>query len=275
MKLAVTTTTPDIVAPFPFSLLEGDFSTRLKKAAKLGYDGIELAVLQPRQLDPALIHRQVEDLGLEVAAVASGAQSSQAKLTLLSPDPSVRKQARDRLVELICFAADVSAPLVTIGSFRGLIAAGDRQKAYADLVDILRSACAEAAAHSVRLAFEPLNRYETELVSNAAAGLSLINDVGHTHLGLLLDTFHMNIEEVSFRGSLQSAAQAGRLWHLHIADSNRLAPGQGHIPFDEIFTALNSLGYPGYCSAELLSLPAPDIAATQMIEYCRPYLCSF
>lgn len=272
MKIALTTTAPDVLLPFPFSLLEGDFPTRLQKAARLGYDGVELVVLQPDQLDPGQIKRQVEAAGLKIAAIASGAQAYLAKLTLLAADDQTRARAYERLLALIGFAAETGAPVVTIGSFRGRVAAGQREQAYADLVSILCRACSAAAEHAVRLAIEPLNRYETELVFNAAEGQALIDAVGHAQLGLLLDTFHMNIEEASFCETIRSVVQAGRLWHVHIADSNRLALGQGHIPFDEIFTMLNELGYAGYCSAELLNRPTPDIAAKKTIDFCRPYL---
>ena len=83
----------------------------------------------------------------------------------------------------------------------------------------------------VRLAIEPLNRYESDVVNTAAEGLALIHEVGHSHLGLLLDTFHMNIEEPTYAGSIEQGMASGRLWHFHLGDSNRLPAGQGHIPF--------------------------------------------
>ena len=272
MKLAVTTLASDITLPFQLSRLEGDFSTRLRKAAALAYDGVELVVLEPAQLDAAAVQWQVKDRGLEIAAIASGAQASLSGLTLLAADEHIREQAYQRLIELIHFAAGCGAPLVTIGSFRGRVSTGSREQAREYLVQILRKACMIASAVGVRLVIEPLNRYETDLLLNAAEGLALIEDVGHSHLGLLLDTFHMNIEEASFHASIEQAAHAGRLWHVHIAESNRLSPGEGHLPFDEIFAAIHRSGYVGYCSAELLNRPTADIAATKTIEYCRPYM---
>jgi sugar phosphate isomerase/epimerase len=121
----------------------------------------------------------------------------------------------------------------------------------------------------VLLAIEPLNRYESDIINTAEEGLALIEQVGSRSIGIVLDTFHMNIEEPTFAGSIERVAAAGRLFHVHIGDSNRLPPGQGHIDFSEIAEALRSSSYNGYLSAELLSVPDGDQAAKRTIEYMR------
>jgi sugar phosphate isomerase/epimerase len=206
------------------------------------------------------------------------------KLTLLASDEQVSRQAVARLHALIDFAAALQAPysastahsastsLVTIGSFRGRLAwAGpSTSSGRGKLVAILREVAESAAQRGVRLVLEPLNRYETDILQTAEETLDLIDEVGHSHLGLLLDTFHMNIEEASFGDCLRQAMMTGRLWHVHLGDSNRLPPGQGHIDFPGVVAVLNETGYQGYLSAELLPRPDPDAAAAAVIEHMRP-----
>jgi sugar phosphate isomerase/epimerase len=230
-------------------------------------------VVRPDELDVTKTRKQLSAAGLEVAAIASGAIYMVDKLTLLAPDPEVSQQAVGRLQALIDFAAAVEAPLVTIGGFRGRLAwAGASAEARLRLVEIFGAAAENAARQGVRLVLEPLNRYETDILYNAEEGLALIEEIGHSHLGLLLDTFHANIEEASLYECFRRVMAAGRLWHVHLGDSNRLPPGQGHIDFAGIVTTLREIDYHGYLSAELFPRPDPDTAAAATIDHMRQFV---
>ncbi|MCJ7583285.1 MAG: sugar phosphate isomerase/epimerase, partial [Anaerolineales bacterium] len=126
-----------------------------------------------------------------------------------------------------------------------------------------------AVAHpnGIRLALEPINRYETMLVNTAAQGLELIERVGADNLGLLLDTFHMNIEEPVIEESIRLCGD--RIFHFHVADSNRWVPGAGHLDFKSILRTLNAAGYSGWVSGEFLPKPDAETAARQNIAYLR------
>jgi sugar phosphate isomerase/epimerase len=137
------------------------------------------------------------------------------------------------------------------------------------LIEILGAAASRAAEKGVRLVLEPLNRYESDVVNDSNEGLALVGEVGHNHLGLLLDTFHMNIEERSLTEPFRKVMNADRLWHVHLGDSNRLPPGQGHIDFHSIVATLREIAYQGFLSAELLSQPDPDAAAVATIRAMR------
>ena len=273
MRLAVVIPTPDVAPAPPVALLSGGFAERLGKASDMGYAGVELMVMDPAQVDAAGVRRMIADAGLEVAAIASGALTFAAKLTLLHQDASVRRRALDRLRRLIELAAQAGAPLVTIGSFRGWLRNQPGDGA-AYLRSTLQEACAWAGEHSVRLVIEPLNRYEADAVLTAQEGLALIAQVGSPHLGLLLDTFHLNIEEADPAAAVRLAAEAGRLWHIHLGDSNRLPPGQGHFHFAAFVQALHQAGYNGYLSAELLAKPDADSAARLTASYMQAVLAA-
>jgi sugar phosphate isomerase/epimerase len=271
MRLALAIQTPDVPAAVPVALLSGSLEQKLAKAAAWGADGVELMTSHPAELNARQVSALCQRHSLEVAAVASGAVPMAAGLTLLHADPSLAEQARLRLHELIAFAGQVGAPLVTIGGFRGRLAwggEGARQK----LADILRQAADDAGAHSVRLALEALNRYESDIINNHVEGLAFLDEINHPALGLLLDTFHLNIEEASYTEPFRRALQAGKLFHVHLGDNNRLPPGRGRIDFPAIIDALRAGGYAGYLSAELLAKPDPDSAARDTLTYMRPLL---
>jgi sugar phosphate isomerase/epimerase len=267
-KLSLAIQTPEVEPVLPVALLTGTLTEKLAKAAEYGADGVELMTIKPGELDAAEIRRQVSARGLEVSAVASGGMAFAAGLTLLHTDPLRASQARNRLTMLIDFAAAVGAPLVTIGSFRGRVAtlAGQGQDILAQLLD---QAGNLAERKGVRLVIEPLNRYETDFLHNTAEGLAFIKKIGNPNLGLLLDTYHANIEESSRAEPFREASTAGRLWHVHIADNNRLPPGKGLIDFKTILSMLKECGYTGFLSAELLAQPDPDEAARQTVQAMR------
>ncbi len=128
--------------------------------------------------------------------------------------------------------------------------------------------CLETASElCVYLALEPLNRYETDLINTTTDGLELINQIGSPNLGLLLDTFHMNIEEASIEDSISVCGK--NIIHFHIVDSNRKYPSAGHLDFVAILNTLASTGYTGWVSGEFLPYPDPDSAAQRSIIYLR------
>jgi 5-keto-L-gluconate epimerase len=271
MRLSVAIATPE-VSPLPaMAMLSGSFPEKLAKAKAYGFAGVELMVMDPNQLDPDQMRLQIAAAGLGLASISSGPVAMAAKLTLMHGDAAVRRQALERLHDLIVFAGRIGAPLVTAGSLRGF-ARSMPADAVATLRSALQTGCQWAGENNVRLLLEPLNRYESDAIPTAQAGLDMISEVGSPQMGLVLDSFHMNIEERSPNDALQLAAAAGRLWHVHLGDSNRLPPGRGHFDFPGFVRTLKQIGYNGYMSAELLGRPDPDTAARQTAEYMLPLL---
>ena len=266
MRLALNIQTPEVPAQVPVALLSGTLAEKLEKAARMGAAGVELITTEPASLNVASLQEQLNRNGLQTAAVASGGMAFAAKLTLLNPDPLTAALARLRLDELIALAAALHAPVVTVGSFRGRAVSG-KAGALAELAQILRRAGDLAAESGVSIALEPLNRFEGDLLNNVAEGLAFLKELNHPAVGLLLDTFHVNIEESSWSEPFCRAIQAGKLLHVHLGDNNRLPPGQGLIDFGAILSTLNECGYTGWLSAELLGKPDPDTAGQQTIEY--------
>jgi sugar phosphate isomerase/epimerase len=266
MKLALTIQTPEVPAQVPVALLSGTLVEKLDKAARMGAAGVELITTEPASLDISALQDQLNRNRLQTAAVASGGMAFAAKLTLLNPDPSTADLARQRLDEMIALAAVLHAPVVTVGSFRGR-SVTDKEHSLAELTRVLRKAGERAAEAGVRIALEPLNRFEGDLLNNVAQGLAFLKELNHPAVGLLVDTFHVNIEETSWTEPFRQAIQAGKLFHVHLGDNNRLPPGQGLIDFAAILSTLNENGYTGWLSAELLGKPDPDTAGQQTLAY--------
>ncbi len=271
MLLSLAIQTPEVPLPVPVALLSGRLEEKLAKAAAMGYDGVELVTTDPASLDTASLRASLKAHGLRASGIASGGMAFAAKLTLLHSDPAMAVVARRRLDQMIDLASDLGAPVVTIGSFRGRSING-LERSRQELADVLRQASERAEACGVRLALEPLNRYEADLLHTAADVLSFADEVGSPAIGVLLDTYHLNIEECSWTEPYRQVMAAGKLFYAHLGDNNRLPPGQGLIDFGAILRTLLEIDYDGWLSAELLPQPDPDTAARQTAEAMRKWL---
>ena len=265
MKLSIVLSTQ--AAKFAAVAFKGDFEANVAKIAGWGYNGVELAIRDPKLVDADGLLRVVAGHGLAVPAIGTGQAWGEEGLSYTDPDPAVRRAAIERTVSHIPFAAMTGAVII-VGLLRGVVKPGVSQAQAMDwVVAALQECCAEAAPHGVRIALEPICRYETSLVNNAEQGLDLLERVGAENMGLLLDTFHMNIEDASIEGSIRACGD--RIFHFHVADSNRWHPGAGHLDFGSILEALAATGYQGYVSGEFMPLPDADTAAQRGIAHLR------
>ncbi len=267
MKKAIVVSTH--AAQFNAVAFKGDLETNLARIASLGYDGAELAIRDPNAVDVDALSRLLQRHGLEVPAIGTGQAWGEEGLSFTDPNPAVRRAAIERVKSHVPVAARFGAVII-IGLLRGIVRPGvSHEQAWAWMADALRE-CAEAAQDAgVRIAVEPINRYETTLVNTAADGLALLEQVGMPNLGMLLDTFHMNIEEPDIYRSTRAAAP--RLFHFHVADSNRWYPGAGHLDFPAIVATLREVGYTGYVSVEAMPMPDADTCAVESIKAMRSW----
>ncbi len=265
MKLSIVLSTQS--ARFEAVAFKGDLETNITRIAGWGYDGVELAIRDPRLVDAEAMEQVVTDHRLKVPAIGTGQAWGEEKLSFTSTDPAVRKTAVERIQSHIPLANRFNA-VVILGLIRGTTPQGQtHEKSLSYLVENLRE-CAEAgAAQGVRFALEPINRYETDLIHTVSEGLDLLEQVGADNLGLLLDTFHMNIEEPGIEQSIRLCGK--RIFHFHVADSNRWYPGAGHLNFRSILEALDDTGYQGWVSGEFMPNPDPRTAAMEGITHLR------
>lgn len=208
----------------------------------MGFDLIEIAVEDPALIDAAALKKALGETGLGV--IVCGAFGPDRNLA--SPDPAPRQNAAGYIRALIALAAEAGSPLVigpmysAVGKER-LATAEERAAEWQRAVAGLRDLAAVAGEQGVQLAFEPLNRFETDMINVVEQGLSLIADVGSPHLGLHLDTFHMHLEEKDSAAAIRLAGD--RLFHLHACENDRGVPGSGQVRWREIAAALQAIGY--------------------------------
>lgn len=269
MKKGLVLAGPDVPVG-PLALLTGSFEERLKKASDMGYDGIELMVREPARVDRGRIVTLIENAGLEVSQIVTGELFGADGLCLVTSDQDLYKRAFERTCQVIDMASSMNT-MVNIGRLRGQLKfLGEIDYPWSVALERLARVIRYAKERNVRITIEPVNRYESDFINNASDGMKLVRDIDLPNLGLMLDLFHMNIEDPVIEEGLTLAGD--RLWHVHIADTNRLYPGAGHMDFESIFKTLRKMNYEAYISAELFPLPDGDTAAAKTIEFLKNHL---
>lgn len=244
-----------------------EFSISIPKAKALGYDAVELFTPSADAVDPEELAGLSRDHQIEIAAVGTGAGKVIKGLTLIDPDPGIRSEAAAFIGEMIDFGARFKAPAI-IGSMQGIIGADqDRAQALTWLAEGVNNLGKRAEDQGVKLIYEPLNRYETNVFNTIGDAVGFLQTLDSDNITLLADLFHMNIEERDIAQAI--CEHADYIGHLHFADSNRRPVGMGHTDMTEIVKALKEVDWNGYASAEAFPYPNPDAAAEQTIRAFR------
>jgi sugar phosphate isomerase/epimerase len=263
MKLSIVLSAQP--ASFTAVTYKGDLDANLLKIAKMGFDGVELAIRNPNEIKLSEIKLSLKKNKLMVPAIGTGQAFGEEGLSFTHRRPDVRKAAVERILSHMEFANELGASVI-IGLIRGQNCSEiGKQQAEEWLLEALNT-CASELKH-IKLAIEPINRYETDLLNTVAECLNFLDKLNLDNVGLLLDTFHMNIEEPSITESLMAARE--RLLHVHVADSNRWYPGAGHIDFTSIIRTLKKINYQSFISGEMLPLPDAESSATKMLEFLK------
>ncbi|HUS39410.1 MAG TPA: sugar phosphate isomerase/epimerase family protein [Pirellulales bacterium] len=240
-----------------------------RQAKELGFDAVEVFAPGPAVFDDPEFKQTLNDLDLRLAAAGTGAGWVIHKLQLCSPVPEERAVASRFVRSMIDAAGSYGAPAI-IGSMQGRHGdRTDRASALAYLSDALHELGDYAAQYGVPLIFEPLNRYETDLLRTIVDGVQFLDAMETGNVRLLADLFHMNIEEADPAAAIRSGGR--HIGHIHFVDSNRRAAGMGHTDFGPIAEAIREIGYEGYLSAEALPLPDPVAAARQTMKTFSRY----
>ena len=186
-------------------------------------------------------------------------------------DPAVRATGIDYVKRCVDLAAELGAPhfvgpmYSAVGKTR-LLDPGERAAQRALAVESLKHVADYAADHDVALAVEPLNRFETDLVNTAEQALELLDLVGSVQLGVLLDTFHMNIDEKSIGDAVRLVGD--RLLQVHTCENDRGTPGTGHVQWSELFAALQDIAFTGPLVIESFTPAVKEIA--KAVSLWRP-----
>ncbi len=269
MRTAITLCQVPEAAAGPFVFHE-PLAQGFTLAKEAGFEDVELFLPGPDHVSVDEIKSLAQTHGLGIAAVGTGAGMVKHGLSLTDPSLEKRVAALDFIEQMIAFGGQLGAPAI-LGSMQGKYGGNvSKEQALEWLADALRIAGNTAAKYNVPFIYEPLNRYETNLINRLADGADFIEAHSLGNIVLLADLFHMNIEEIDLAASIRAAAK--HIGHVHYADSNRRAMGLGHSDPKPIIAALREIGYTGHLSAEILPLPDPLTATQQTIQSIRSVL---
>lgn len=252
-------------------LYSGNLDKGLDIMAVLGYQGIELSVLDSKKIDKDQLLDKLEKLNLKVYTLATGQSYYTDGYSLFNNEEKKSLKSIERLKGHIDLASDLDARVI-IGGIRGKLSGSleeiknQESRGRSALTECIRY----AESKGVILLIEPINRYETNLINTLEEGMELIDEIGSKNLKLLPDTFHMNIEEKSIEESLIKAKFY--IEYIHFADSNRFAPGSGHIDFKSILSTLVKMDYKGSIGIEILPEPDDYSAARKSIEFLKVFM---
>lgn len=265
-RTAVTLCSVKEAAAGPF-VFHDEMARGFEHAARHGFDAVELFLPEPDAISASELRALVDGSGLSIAAFGTGAGWLRHGLSLTAGTLPQRRAALDYILRFVDLANSFAAPVI-IGSMQGRWSADlARDAALACLAEALQVLGERAAAAGQRVFYEPLNRYETNLLNTIGASVEFLQQHQLEQVALLADCFHMNIEETNLAAALQ--AHGAWVGHVHFADSNRRAMGMGHTATEPLAQALVAIHYQGYLSAEVLPLPTADEAAAQFLQTVR------
>jgi 5-keto-L-gluconate epimerase len=268
MKLSYAVALPDCNAK-KMQCFRGDLDAICGQLKALGYDGVELFARNPRELDQEAIAATIRRHDLAVPEISTGPASEEG-LSLTDLDPAVRQRARERLRDYVDMAAHWGAQM-HLGRIRGSVPDGSAAaEAWAQMKEGFLETAAYGQSRGVRVLLEPQCRFQGNTLLSVVEGIAFVRELNHPNLGIVADTFHMNIEDISLPATLVAAQPY--LWHVHFADSNRRYPGGGHINFREILEALKLIGYDRFITMEMEQHPDSATAAGRAIRTVRALL---
>lgn len=223
-------------------VLQKNTLQQCKILSNLGYDSVELMINNPN-LDSQKAMKQIINTGISVSAIGTGLAARKG-LTLNSKHEIKRVAAEKFLLKTIDIANTIGTNII-IASIMGNCKTSDDKLVKKSLTTLANKN--EDYGLETTLLLEPRNRYETQVYRTTLEIEKLIECLPNKQIGLLLDTFHSNIEEKSIAKSI---IEAKYLQQVHCADNNRQAIGKGHIDFTAIFEALNKIGFNKVISME-------------------------
>lgn len=266
MKSAVTVSLVEEARGGPFVFWDG-LPAAFQQAAELGFDAVEIFAPGPQAVNSSEVSQLMDRHQLAVAAVGTGAGMVKLGLSLTDPESRKRSEAKDFIRAMIDFGAQWQAPAI-IGSMQGKWGGTVSRETALDLLrDALNELGLYAQERGVHLIYEPLNRYETNLLKTIEDSVQFLGTLQNDNVRLLADLFHMNIEEADIAQAIRGGGSL--IGHIHFVDSNRQAAGMGHINFEPILSALNDIDYRGYLSAEAFPLPDSVTAARNTMDAFR------
>lgn len=257
----------DAPAGSPFPLVHPNIDHTMDFLSENGFHSIELHLLRPGEVNSEHILEACAAKGLFVSSIGTGMAYSKEGLSITSPDCEVRRRAVQRLKDQLDLADKLNCCII-IGSMRGAIAPGESfSQVEKRMVDSCKELCDYAEKGRGTIAIEAIDRIETNYLRTGEDVLQLIDLVGSDRLGVHLDTYHMNMEELSWVRPVELCGD--KLFHVHVADNTRLYPGSGLIDFLPFMQALKGHHYSHTLTLECFPVPTGEEAVKLGLTHLR------
>lgn len=235
----------------------------LELALDAGFDGVEVPVLEGNPADYEKLAKLLDELGLRRTCTAIVPDPD---ANPVSSDPDIRKRGLAHLdwiseCALALGAETIGGPFhAPIGHFTGAGPQDDELKLCAEAHHDMAG---KVAVSGVKLALEPLNRFETYFLNTAEQAKQYCTMVDHENFGIMYDTFHAHIEEKDQISAIEMLS--GEINVLHVSENDRGIPGTGQIDFANILKAVKATGFDGWVVIEAFGSGVPEIAAATRI----------
>jgi D-psicose/D-tagatose/L-ribulose 3-epimerase len=242
-------------SPFTTASIE----TLFPKIAAMGFDVVEIAVEDPSLIDVKAVKEGLAKYGLE--ATVCGAFGPTRDLT--HEDTAVHNQCFSYIANCLDICVALGTPFFggpmysAVGKAR-MVPDEQRKKEWALAVKNLHIVCEMAAARGLQIAIEPLNRFESDLVNTAEDACKLVQDINHPAAQIMLDGFHMNIEERDIEKAITLAGN--KLLHLQVAENYRGTPGTGQTNWHAYRKGLEAIDYKGIITIESFTPDNKELA---------------
>lgn len=212
------------------------------KFKQWGFDSVEIALEDASHIDAKLVKKALDDNDLVCGSICAAMGPDRD----LRGDATQQKNASDYIKGILDVMVVLDCP-VLVGPLYSSVGRAEPvereeyKRQWATVVKNLKPLCEYAGSLNKKLAIEPLNRYETDFINTAEQALQLVNDINHDAATILLDSYHMNIEE---KDSAKAILKTGKkLGHFHACGCDRGTPGNDHINWKDIAAALKEVGY--------------------------------
>lgn len=268
MKLCYQVATPDVAIAESVTAYQGSLQKSFGDLAALGYDGVELMTLDPGKLNWAEVKETASQCGLFIGLVCTGEIFGQLNLNFTHKDAGVRRDAVDRVMGIIDFAAYLGAK-VNIGRVRGQYQPDipfQQTKEWA--IEAFRTISDHALPLGVNIALETVTYMQTNFINTLAEAREMMKAVDRPNFKLMMDVFHLNIEEKDLNSAIRE--YCADTIHVHLADNNRRYPGHCGLDFGGIIQTFRDCGYDDIFCTEIYQLPSMEEAAKGSITHLAP-----
>lgn len=270
MKLCYQVATPDVAISPDVTAFQGKLDYSFGRLSALGYDGVELMTLNPLELNWDDVLKEADKNNLDVALVCTGEVFGQLKISFMDKKEEVRNEAIKRVKEIIDFASYLGAN-INIGRVRGQYCNDLSQDvSYGYAIDAFKNISEYSGEKNVKIALESVTLMQTNFVNTIEDAVNVVKDVDNEYFKIMMDIFHLNIEEKNMYEVIKKYSDYNI--HVHLADNNRRYPGHCGLDFKKIIQTFKDVGYNGAFCTEIYQIPDQDTAASETIKYLRPIL---